>query len=218
MDWLFPHALFLILPALALLWWCDLKSTHPMGPQRRRVLFVLRALLVILGILAIASPARILTSREQAVMFVLDHSRSEGEAGISSVYSAAETIRSSLNGNPPVGYIAAGTSPELISYPDRSAEEVLPEERARLAEAIGASSNYERAVTLARGLFPTGTSKHIVLVGDGVETGGSLLAAAEEAAISGIKIHAAGIAGDIQPDVRVTRLTSSQSRLNEGAR
>lgn len=217
MDWLFPHALLLIVPALAVLWWCDLKSAHPMGPGRRRLLFVLRGLLVILAILAIASPARILTSREQAVMFVLDHSRSEGEAGINSVYAAAESVRATLSANPPVGYIAAGTSPRLISYPDRSPETVIPAVRNQLAEEIGASSNYERAVTLARGLFPTGTSKHIVLVGDGVETGGSLLSAAEEAAISGIKIHAVGIAGEIQPDVRVTKLTSSQSRLNEGA-
>lgn len=217
MDWLHPQALLLIFPALALLWWCDLKSTHPMGSTRRRVLLVLRSLLVILAIAAMASPARLLTSREQAVMFVLDHSRSEGESGIAAVYDAAANIRKALDGTPPVGYIAAGTQPELISYPDRSLLELDPERREFLAGEIGAASNYERSVTLARGLFPTGTSKHIVLVGDGVETGGSLLAAAEEAAISGIKIHAVGVAGEIQPDVRVTRLTSSQSRLNEGA-
>lgn len=217
MDWLFPHALFLILPALALLWWWDLKSTHPMGALRRRMLLVLRSLLVILAILAIASPARVLTSREQAVMFVLDHSRSEGDTGIAAVYEAAAEIRSSLPGNPPTGYIAAGSEPALLGYPERKNTPVPPEKRSELAERIGASSNYERAVTLARGLFPSGTSKHIILVGDGVETGGSLLAAAEEAAISGIKIHAVAVAGEIQPDVRVTRLASSQSRLNEGA-
>ncbi|MEM1441842.1 MAG: VWA domain-containing protein [Verrucomicrobiota bacterium] len=217
MDWLFPQALFLILPSLALLWWWDAKSSHPMGENRRRLLFVLRSLLVILGILAIASPARILTSREQAVMFVLDHSRSEGEAGVASVYEAAEAIRSQLDGNPQVGYIAVGSRPELISYPDRGDLDFPVEKRRELAEEIGASSNYERAVTLAKGLFPTGTSRHLVLVGDGVETGGSLIHAAEEAAIAGIKIHAVGISGEIQPDVRVTRLTSSQSRLNEGA-
>ena len=43
------------------------------------------------------------------------------------------------------------------------------------------------------------------------------LEAAREAAIAGIKIHAIGVSGEIQPDVRVTRLTSSQWRLNEGA-
>jgi hypothetical protein len=79
MDWLHPNALFLILPALALLVWFDVRSNHPMSPQRRRLLLVLRALLVILALLALASPARVLTSREQAVIFVLDHRRSEGQ-------------------------------------------------------------------------------------------------------------------------------------------
>ncbi|MDF1823685.1 MAG: VWA domain-containing protein [Verrucomicrobiales bacterium] len=188
-----------------------------MGSTRRRVLLVLRALLVTLAIVAMASPARLLTSREQAVMFVLDHSHSEGESGITAVYDAAETIRQGLKSRPAVGYIATGSEPELIRYPERSHLDEEQNQRVSLAEKIGASSNYERAVALARGLFPTGTSKHIILVGDGVETGGSLLSAAEEAAISGIKIHAVGVAGEIQPDVRVTKLISSQSRLNEGA-
>ncbi|MEM6280007.1 MAG: VWA domain-containing protein, partial [Verrucomicrobiota bacterium] len=217
MDWLYPQALLLLLPALALLWWWDARSTHPMGERRRRVLFVLRAVLIILALLAIASPAKILSSREQAVIFVLDHSRSEGASGIASVYGAAETLRNQWGESPAVGYIAAGSRPELIQYPERGNLKFPPEERARLAEEIGASSNYERAVTLAKGLFPTGTTRHIVLIGDGVETGGSLQKAAEEAAIAGIKLHAVGISGEIQPDVRVTRLTSSQSRLNEGA-
>jgi uncharacterized membrane protein len=217
MDWLHPNALFLILPALALLVWFDVRSNHPMSPQRRRLLLVLRALLVILALLALASPARVLTSREQAVIFVLDHSRSEGQEGVSAVYEAAEAIRKELPGNPPVGYVAAGSSARLLHYPEQGSVEFREEEKTDLLNEVGASSNYQRAVELARGLFPGGTSRHIVLVGDGVETDGDLLEAAQEAAVSGIKIHAVGIAGEIQPDVRVTRLVSSQSRLNEGA-
>jgi len=217
MDWLHPNILFLILPVLALLVWFDLRSTHPMSQQRRRLLLVTRALMVILALLAIASPARLMTSREQAVIFVLDHSRSEGAEGVERVYDAARAIRSRLPGDPPVGYVAAGSEPRLLRYPDRSTFDSDPETRRRLVEEIGASSNYESAVRLARGLFPSGTSRHVVLVSDGVETEGSLLEAAREAAVSGIRIHAAGVAGEIQPDVRVTRLSSSQSRLSEGA-
>lgn len=217
MDWLHPNVLFLAVPALVLLIWFDARTTHPMHEGRRRLLLALRALLVILGLLAIASPARVVTSREQAVIFVLDHSRSEGERGVGAVYDAAEAIRSRLPGNPPVGYVAAGREPRLLKYADSASLDTEEESRTQLIEEIGASSNYERAVRLARGLFPSGTSRHIVLVGDGVETEGRLVEVANEAAVSGIKIHSVGVAGDIQPDVRVTRLVSSQSRLNEGA-
>lgn len=217
MDWLFPQVLFLTLPALAMLVWFDARTSHPMSLPRRRALLVIRSLLVILALLAIASPARIETSREQAVLFVLDHSRSVGERGVDNVYEAVTALRGNLKGAPTAGYIAAGETARILQYPGEAAWSPDPEMQERLRTEIGASSHYEKAIRLARGLFPSGTSKHIVLVGDGVETTGNLVNAAKEAAISGIRIHALGVAGEVQPDVRVIRLTSSQSRLSEGA-
>lgn len=216
MDWFYPNALLLILPGLALLFWFDLKSTHPMPAGRRRFLFLVRSLLLILAVVAIASPAKLLTSRDQSVLFLLDHSRSQGEAGMSAVYDTARSVSDQVDGSATVGYLATGEEGQLLLNPGSGGFPNLDEASA-LMDEIGASSNFERGFQLARGLFPGGSSRHLVLVGDGVETRGSLLEAAREAAIAGIKIHAIGVSGEIQPDVRVTRLTSSQSRLNEGA-
>jgi Ca-activated chloride channel homolog len=217
MDWLYPKALLLILPALALLVWFDARSTHPMGAGRRRFLLVTRALLVILAILALASPARLMTSRDQSVLFLLDHSRSQGEAGLKSVYESAARVRETLGSAATVGYVAVGSEGRLLLHPGSKGDLPDPAAAAALMGEIGASSNFERGALLARGLFPAGSSRHLILVGDGVETQGSLLNASNEAAVAGIKIHALGVTGTIQPDVRVTRLASSQSRLNEGA-
>jgi len=216
MDWFFPNALWLIPPGLALLFWFDLRSTHPMPAGRRRVLFLVRSLLLILAAVALASPAKLLTSRDQSVLFLLDHSRSQGEAGLESVYDTARTVSDGLGSAASVGYLATGEEGRLLLNPGAAGFPALDKAAAVMAE-IGASSNFERGIQLARGLFPGGSSRHLVLVGDGVETRGSLLEAAREAAVAGIKIHAIGVSGEIQPDVRVTRLTSSQSRLNEGA-
>lgn len=217
MDWLYPHALFLILPALALLVWFDARSTHPMGAARRRWLLFTRAILVLLALLAIASPARLMTSRDQSVLFLLDHSRSQGEAGLRSVYEAAARLQDRLGAGATVGHVAVGAEGRLLVPPGGRGGLPDAAEAARLMEEIGASSNFERGALLARGLFPAGSSRHLILVGDGVETRGSLVNAAKEAAVAGIKIHALGVTGAIQPDVRVTRLATSQSRLNEGA-
>ena len=217
MDWLYPKALLLILPALALLVWFDARSTHPMGAGRRRFLLVTRALLVLLAILAIASPARLMTSRDQSVLFLLDHSRSQGEAGLKSVYESAARVRETLGSGATVGYVAVGSEGRLLLHPGSKGDLPDPAAATALMGEIGASSNFERGALLARGLFPAGSSRHLILVGDGVETQGSLVDAANEAAVAGIKIHALGVTGTIQPDVRVTRLASSQSRLNEGA-
>ena len=217
MDWLYPKALLLILPALALLVWFDARSTHPMGAGRRRLLLVTRVLLVLLAILAIASPARLMTSRDQSVLFLLDHSRSQGEAGLKSVYESAARVRETLGSGATVGYVAVGSEGRLLRPPGSKGDLPDPAAATALMGEIGASSNFERGALLARGLFPAGSSRHLILVGDGVETQGSLVDAANEAAVAGIKIHALGVTGTIQPDVRVTRLASSQSRLNEGA-
>jgi Ca-activated chloride channel family protein len=217
MDWLHPFALLLLLPALGLLAWFDARSTHPMGSSRRRLLLVARSLLVLLALLAIASPAIRLTSREQSLILLLDHSRSQGTEGVARIYEAAEGLRSSLGGGAAPGVVAFGEEPRVLLYPGQRG--ALPEaaDAAAIIEEVGAVSDFERAVTFAKGLFPSGASRHLVLFGDGVETGGSLLEAAKVASVAGIRIHARGVAGPSLPDVRVTRLAPTRSLLNEGA-
>lgn len=218
MDWLYPKILLLAIPALALLFWFDALSTHPMSMRRRRWLLIVRTLLVILALLGIASPARVLKSDRQSAIFVLDHSRSVGEAGLKRVYDAAREIAKNLPGDVSVGYVAAGSEAEVISYPAESGSRLPPEEpRLDLLEKLGSRTNLSRAVRLSKGLFPSGASRHVILITDGQETSGSLAETAREAAVSGIRLHAVGIGGDPRPDVRVTRVVSSQSRLNEGA-
>lgn len=217
MDWLYPKVLLLVIPVLAVLFWCDARSSHPMGATRRRLLLVLRSLLAVTALLAIASPARLMTSRDQSVIFLLDHSRSQGPDGLRSVYDLAGKLGERLATNPSAGFVAVGDDAKLLLNPGDTRPLPDSEEAARIMDELGASSNFERGIDFARGLFPAGSSRHLVLVGDGVETRGSLLDAANEAAVAGIKIHAIGVTGNIQPDVRVTRLTASQSRLNEGA-
>lgn len=217
MDWLHPQVLFLALPTLALLLWWDAKSTHPMGPRRRRLLLVVRSLLVLVTLLVIASPARLMTGREQAVLFLLDHSRSLGTTGLQRVYENAGKLRDRLPGSPDLGFVAVGEDARLLGQPGGPQELPRPEKAGELLGEIGAASNFERGIQLARGLFPAGAGRHLVMVSDGLETRGSLLEAARELAVSGIRLHALGVTGTIQPDVRVTRLTPSQSRLSEGA-
>ncbi|MBL9155694.1 MAG: VWA domain-containing protein [Verrucomicrobiales bacterium] len=218
MDWLYPKLLLLAIPALALLFWFDAMSTHPMSMRRRRWLLIVRTLLVLIALLCLASPARVLESRQQSAIFVLDHSRSEGEEGLKRVYEAARQVASDLPGDVSVGYVAAGSDAEVLSYPGDTGRRLPPAEiRLDLLEKLGSRTNLSRAVRLSKGIFPSGSSRHVILVTDGQETSGSLTETAREAAVSGIRLHAVGVSGDPRPDVRVTRVNSSQSRLSEGA-
>ncbi|MCF6313475.1 MAG: VWA domain-containing protein [Verrucomicrobiales bacterium] len=217
MDWLYPKLLLLVVPAVVLLLWFDARSTHPMSMFRRRMLLVVRLLLVVLAVLALASPARVERSDRQAAVLVMDHSQSQGEAGLRKVYEESRRLSEALPSGVQVAYVAAGSKAEVLAYPEAGGESPVLEEHADLMETIGAESNFADALRLAGGIFPSGVARHIVIVGDGLETSGSLEHLAQEAAISGVKIHALAVAGAVRPDVRVSKLVSSQARLNEGA-
>lgn len=187
-----------------------------MTVQRRRLLLVVRSLLVVLGLAALASPAWVITSSRQSVVFVVDHSESLGVRGLGDAYEAMDRVRSSLPGNTKVGVVAAGDFPKLIASPGDKIE-MSAELGAFWMKEIGSQSHLAAAVDLARGVFPAGAAKHVIYIGDALETRGDLRLAAQEAAIDGLRIHAIPIGGEQRPDVRVTGLTSSHSRLNEGA-
>ncbi len=215
MDWESPYLLLLILPALAFLLFAERRSGHPMSSERKRILLMVRALGIIFVITALAGPAKVVSSTQRAVVFALDCSQSMAGDGIKRVLDEARALRSKLPGDVEVSYMMFGDEPQLIGK-----EELPPDENQSLQgfrEKHGGQSNYAHAVGYARSLFPAGTSRHVVFIGDGHETRGSLRDAARAAALADVHLHALPVAGTRKPDVRVRQILPSQSRLHEGA-
>jgi len=215
MDWESPYLLLLIFPALGFLLWAERKSAHPMSSERKRVLLMVRSLVVILAILALAGPAKVVTSTERAVVLALDQSQSLGAEGLQAVVAKAETLRKSLPADVEVSMVGFGDEASLLKENDvaQAGTPVLKESM----DKHGTQSNYAAALDYARALFPAGTSRHVVFIGDGHETRGSLMNSARGASLAEVHIHAIPVAGPRKPDVRVRQLTPSQSRLHEGA-
>jgi uncharacterized membrane protein len=145
---------------------------------------------------------------------LLDHSHSLGETGLKQVLAKAEALHEKS---------FAGTSCSFIAFGD---EAVLLADQAELKQYAkrlnwqrehGAQSDYAKAIHLARGLFPTGASRHMVVIGDGEQTAGDMLHAAQLAAQDGVTLHCIPVAGERKLDVRIAELRPSRSRLHEGA-
>jgi Ca-activated chloride channel homolog len=215
MDWEHPYYLLLLLPAAAALWWFDRRSLRPLSPPRRRTLLAVRAAMVLLVIVALAGPAAQRSSQSQAVIFVLDHSQSQGDSGRTAAYEEVQRLAAGLPGGTPVGFVSAGSHAQVLAQPGSGVKPPRPEPS--LMAADGSQTDLASAVALAAALFPPGQSKHMVLVGDGEETTGDLASAAREAALHGVTIDALPVAGQQRPDVRVVRLVSSKSVSHEGA-
>ena len=211
MDWESPRLLLLAVPLLALLLWIENKSAHPMEGARKKALLLVRAVLLLLALLALAGPARVVKSDRRAVVMVVDHSQSLGETGLSEALKEAKELQSNLGSHVETSMVALGDEAALI--PPESSRAA----RAQWQEAHGSQTHLQGAVEFGKALFPAGTSRHLVLISDGHETRGSLITAAREAAVAGIRIHAVPVAGPRKPDVRVRDLIPSRVRLHEGA-
>src|SRR5436190_12352483 len=96
MDWESPLLLLLVFPALAFLLWAERRSAHPMSSERKRILLVLRALGVILALVALAGPAKVVTSTRQSVVLLVDQSQSLGEEGSAAALAKLQEIKASL--------------------------------------------------------------------------------------------------------------------------
>ncbi|HEX8295064.1 MAG TPA: vWA domain-containing protein, partial [Chthoniobacteraceae bacterium] len=190
MDWAAPHLLWLFLPGLALLWWFQRRSTHPMPPARQRALLIIRSLGILLVLLALAGPAGERLSTAEAVVFVVDHSASQGRTGLAAAAERIAQLSASLPG---------GTATRIVSVGEHASVQPLPfVPDPRLAEQDGGQSDLAAGVALARGLFPAGATPRMVLLSDGFETRGDLETAAREAAVSGVRMDVVPVAGELR--------------------
>ena len=212
MDWAHPHYLLLAPPALALLGWIEAGSTHPMGSARRRLLLGLRGLGVLLLLLALAGPASEVASSRRALGIVVDHSQSLGPEGLKQALAEAGR-RSSAPGVSEVFVLRLGKICELMP------NEALPD----LPQALqwqakhGSGSDYAAAMELAHAMFPPGSARELLLIGDGHDTAGGWLEMARHLVVGGTRVNAVAVAGPQRRDARVVSLRPSQNRVTQGA-
>jgi Ca-activated chloride channel family protein len=215
MEWTHPNFLILIPVLAAIVAWASHKSQHPMQGKRRAWLTLARITVLALAIAALADPTWEAETEEQTVLFVLDHSQSQGVEGQAAAVAEVNRMALALPENTLAGVISVGASPKLLRSPTTKRDPLVADPS--LLQSDGAQTNLSQAISLAAGLFPPGAGRRLVLVSDGLETRGDLLAAAREAALKGIVVDAFPNRGPAQPDARVVRLRSSRSRSHEGA-
>ena len=113
-DWAQPILIALFLPAALLVWWLHRVTVRPLSPARNRALLVVRSLLLLICLLAIAGPAIEQTTDDESVIFVLDHSQSQGEVGMVAAYRRTQELIESLPGRTKVGILSTGNATRVL--------------------------------------------------------------------------------------------------------
>ncbi len=210
-----PWLLLLIPPALALLWWAQRASRLGLPRWRHVAASLLRAAAIALVILTLCVPEWHGGGAVRAVVFAIDHSQSMGADGGTVAIARMQAIAADLPAGTWMAVVSAGSTPQVARTPAVGAPTLVADPA--LTASDGQDTDLAAALDLARGLFPPAARRQLVLISDGVQTRGDVLASAREAALAGVPIIVAPVAGPLRGDVRVSSLTANRVRSHEGA-
>ncbi len=163
--------------------------------QQRFAAVVLRIAFVTLLGVGLARPVRAATSDMTALVVLVDVSDSVSDEALGDAELLVAEVLRAKRPRDVVKVVSFAERPRLIESVDAEGQDVAPKlERHRATDAgttafaPGAATNMQAAVQLAYGLFPPGYLRRALLVSDGVETDGDLLAEANRAREHGVRL------------------------------
>ncbi|MEO8351256.1 MAG: VWA domain-containing protein, partial [Chthoniobacteraceae bacterium] len=196
----FAHPWFFLLAfALPWLWLAQRRSLADLTPAQRRACLALRALLLLVLMLALVGVRWLLPSRDLAVVFALDHSASVSRAARA---AADQFVRESIakrSGDDLVG--AVGFAGEAALWQPASATPQLPEAWPEVADPQ--HTDIGRALEFSAAMLPAEKHRRFVLLSDGNDTADR---AAEAAQALGVEILAVPLHNDATPEVLVEKV------------
>lgn len=192
-----PDALALLL-ALPMIW----AMGWPRQRRRRRDILslLLRSLLVILLILALAGLQSARATDRLAVVFVIDRSDSLGQDAQVAAEAYIREAITHMAADDRFGLVSFGRN-ALIERPVSATREWTP----LRGELNGGQSNLAEGLRKALALFPPDAARRIVLLSDGVETVGDAAGVARMARAAGVEISTVSLNPAAIPDARVTQ-------------
>jgi Ca-activated chloride channel family protein len=199
--------ILLLLPLAVLLWLWQRRSPAPLSSLRRRWSTGLRVGIFVCVALALTEPRWLGNTRDVHVMWMVDVSRSVGEAG----RKEAKAFVDSVEGAP------AGSSQSWLMFAGRA----RPFADAKSAIETPARELRDDATDLANALqfasasFPMDKARTAVIFTDGVETEGDLARQVASLKSAGVRVFMVPVRAEDKPEVLVRSVTAPPS-VNEG--
>src|SRR5690606_18908782 len=171
------------------------------SPALRRTSLALRAALIAVITLALAEPSWRRGVNDVAVMVVLDMSESMPSGFDRAAATYIETASRRAQQNDRLGLVLTATTPLVADLPSSLVRAIEP-----VYEQPADATDLAAAVRLATAVLPQDAAPRIVVVSDGNETEGGLLAAAEAARAAGVVVDVLPVRYDIAREVVVDQI------------
>jgi uncharacterized membrane protein len=199
-----PNLLFLLIPILAFVWYIGFPRQR-FRRSRDVTSLILRSLLIILIVLALAGIQIIRTVDKLAVIFLVDASDS---IGAELAQAQVDYIEAALVDKPVDDEWALVVFGGDVSI-DRPFTNLASVSTIR-STVLGSNTNLADAIQTAISLFPADARRRIVILSDGRETVGNAEAKARLAEASGVEISYVLFARPPQPDTRIVDFSAPQ--------
>ena len=194
-ELLAPRMLGLALLAPYFLWMIG-RSLADLPIEQRILSVLLRVSFVLLLSLGLARLARTATTQKVCTVYLVDVSESVPDAALE---DARAEIQKGLDARPEDGLvriISFARRPRVVPLADGAKQAPAIERHEALGDAskarlgLGAATDVASAMQLAYGLYPAGYLRRAVILSDGVQTDGDMLAEANRARQFGVKVFA----------------------------
>lgn len=202
-----PAALILLLALIPVIWlgWPRLAYRR----RRDRSSLILRSLILILLVLALAGAQAVRPADRLAIAFLVDVSDSVGGAARAAQLAFINDAVTALQPDDQAAVIAFGGD-ALIERPLVPARAFATLTALRSTPAAG-NTDLEEAINLALALLPADAGRRIVILSDGEQTTGDALRAARRAAALGVAIDYARFQRERTPEIQLAEVRAPAS-------
>jgi Mg-chelatase subunit ChlD len=160
-------------------------------PLAQRILsVVLRTAFVALLAFGLARLARTATTQKVCTVYLVDVSDSVPDAALEDARAAIQQGMDAKPADAIVRVLSFARRPRVVPLADdaKTAPTIERHDPPGTKAGLGAGTDLASALQLAYGLYPAGYLRHAVILSDGVETDGDLLAEASRARSFGVKL------------------------------
>jgi uncharacterized membrane protein len=188
-ELLAPRMLGIVLLAPYFVWMIG-RSLADLPVAQRVLSVLLRTAFVALLALGLARVARTATTQKTCTVYLVDVSDSVPDA---SLEDARAEIQKGLDAKPDdalVRVVTFARRPRVVALADDAKQAPKLERHGDAKSGLGAGTDLASALQLAYGLYPAGYLRRAVILSDGVQTDGDLLAEANRARRFGVKLFA----------------------------
>ena len=219
-ELLAPRMLGLTLLAPYLLWVVG-RSLADLPLAQRVLSLLLRTAFVAVLALGLARLARTATTQKVCTVYLVDVSDSVPDAALADARAALQGALDARPKDDLVRLVTFAKRPRVVELPEARAAvlglqgkvEAPPIERH--GPGLGTATDIASALQLAYGLYPEGMIRHAVILSDGVQTDGDLLAEAHRARLYGVTLFTVPYTRPVPGEVAVRELRVPD-RIHEG--